>query len=161
MLIRQMSLPSEQKKRRYFPPCTVILQGLGITRPDLDGDRVTVSTAYLRFLLGRIAGLVEVDEEWYRRRSPDVFGAKLANEVPSYQVHFEMSGYMEGRLPYEMTFDGDWYFETYKDLQNALGRDFDAMITHFRTTGYYEGRAGNADDFAAAESWRLGYMVLP
>jgi hypothetical protein len=150
-------LNRSQPDTPYIPPSSVVLAGLGITQFDLEHERVTVSAEYLRFLLGKIASLATVDPAYYRKRYPDVEGAKLANEISSYQAHFEQSGYIEGRLPHEVKFDPDWYYRAYHDLADVFEHGSTAALTeHFETVGRQEGRAGSAEDFEAAESWRLG-----
>lgn len=43
------------------------------------------------------------------------------------------------------TFDSDYYANTYPDLKQAFGTDFDALLNHYLTYGIQEGRSASAD----------------
>ncbi len=43
------------------------------------------------------------------------------------------------------TFDSDYYADTYPDLKQAFGKDFDALLNHYLTYGIQEGRSASAD----------------
>jgi hypothetical protein len=133
----------------------VVLDGLGVSLFELDQPLVTVSGPYLRFLFSKLAAQARVDSGWYEQTNPDVRAAKLADEVGSYQAHFEAHGYLEGRLPFEPAFDADWYRDAYADLRDACPTA-QAAHEHFERTGCSEGRAGVAEHLADAEQWRLG-----
>jgi hypothetical protein len=45
---------------------------------------------------------IKVDEAWYLTRYPDVADGIRKGLLTSAQEHFNMDGYMEGRLPFEM-----------------------------------------------------------
>ena len=45
---------------------------------------------------------------------------------------------------YSAVFDADFYYNTYPDLQSAVGRDANALLKHFKEFGMKEGRMGNA-----------------
>jgi hypothetical protein len=51
---------------------------------------------------GRLPAPVKIDEAWYLRRYPDVAEGISKGLLTSAQEHFEMDGYREGRLPFEM-----------------------------------------------------------
>lgn len=42
-------------------------------------------------------------------------------------------------------FDSDYYADTYPDLKQAFGYDFDALLDHYLTYGKQEGRKTSAD----------------
>lgn len=44
---------------------------------------------------------------------------------------------------YSLVFDWEYYYNTYADLQQNIGKDADALFQHFLTTGMKEGRRGN------------------
>lgn len=46
---------------------------------------------------------------------------------------------------YSLIFDWEYYYNTYPDLQQNIGKDTNALFNHFITTGMKEGRSGNAD----------------
>lgn len=46
---------------------------------------------------------------------------------------------------YSKVFDSDYYYNTYPDLQTAIGTDSLALFTHFYNFGMSEGRNGCAD----------------
>lgn len=48
-------------------------------------------------------------------------------------------------LDYSAVFDADYYYNTYADLQSAIGKDDHALLQHFITYGMNEGRSGNSE----------------
>ncbi len=49
-----------------------------------------------------------------------------------------------GRLS-KKTFDADYYYNTYSDLQNAIGYNYKALYNHYVKYGMKEGRSGSAE----------------
>lgn len=47
------------------------------------------------------------------------------------------------------TFDSDYYADTYPDLKQAFGYDFDALLNHYLTYGISEGRIPSAENAAS------------
>lgn len=45
----------------------------------------------------------------------------------------------------KLTFDVDYYYNTYPDLQAAFGYDYNALYNHYLQYGLREGRAGSAE----------------
>lgn len=45
----------------------------------------------------------------------------------------------------KLTFDVDYYYNTYPDLQEVLGYDYDALYNHYLQYGLREGRFGSAE----------------
>lgn len=43
-----------------------------------------------------------------------------------------------------ITFDADYYYNTYSDLQSAIGYDYNALYRHYIEFGLKEGRSGSA-----------------
>lgn len=139
---------------RYVPPIELVLRGLGITDAEFRQERATVSTRFLRFILGELVRLGRFDPAWYAERNPDVEGARLAGEIPSLHEHYCTTGYFEGRLPGELPFDADWYYSRYDDVSEAFSpADLDALLQHFRSRGWREGRAGTPEFRRDADRW--------
>lgn len=46
---------------------------------------------------------------------------------------------------YSAVFDANYYYNTYPDVQQAIGSDADKLLKHFVTSGMKEGRTGNAN----------------
>ncbi|MCI8598423.1 MAG: VanW family protein [Lachnospiraceae bacterium] len=44
-----------------------------------------------------------------------------------------------------LTFDMDYYYNTYPDLQTALGYDYNSLYQHYLNSGLAEGRSGSAE----------------
>lgn len=44
-----------------------------------------------------------------------------------------------------LTFDMDYYYNTYPDLQSALGYDYNRLYRHYLDSGLAEGRSGSAE----------------
>lgn len=44
-----------------------------------------------------------------------------------------------------LTFDADYYYDTYPDLQAALGHDYNLLYRHYLNSGLAEGRSGSAE----------------
>lgn len=138
----------------YVPPVTVVLRGLGITELDLRREKVTVSTAFLRFIISQLVRRAEFDPAWYAERYPDVEGARLAGQVPSLHEHYCTQGYFEGRLSCDLDFDPDWYCSRYEDVSRVFSpEDTEALRQHFRAQGWREGRAGTPEARKDADRW--------
>jgi hypothetical protein len=73
--------------------------------------------------------------------NPDVAVACRAGQVASAQEHFTQNGYFEGRLPFKITVDEDWYLKAYPDVANGIAAGaFASAQEHFVAIGYLEGR---------------------
>src|SRR5699024_7594499 len=46
---------------------------------------------------------------------------------------------------FRAVFDAEYYYNTYTDLQTAIGMDEEALFSHFVNNGIREGRSGMAD----------------
>ena len=44
-----------------------------------------------------------------------------------------------------LTFDADYYYNTYPDLQTAIGNDYSRLYSHYVNSGLAEGRSGSAE----------------
>jgi len=140
----------------FFPPISLLLEGLGINATDLQGTgAATVSRRFLRALIGELVKRKRFDDDWYARTYPDVEGARLAGDVSSLHEHFQTAGYFEGRLHAELPFDPQFYRRHYRDIAESFpASDPEGMRVHFLTSGYFEGRAGTAEMLAEVERWQ-------
>lgn len=50
-----------------------------------------------------------------------------------------------GGVDYSAVFDAEYYYNTYPDVQKAVGHDADKLLQHFIASGMKEGRTGKAD----------------
>lgn len=50
-----------------------------------------------------------------------------------------------GATDYSAVFDAEYYYNTYSDVQEAIGHDADRLLRHFVTSGMREGRVAKAD----------------
>ena len=139
----------------YAPPLGLILAGLDTTELAMSHDRVNVSAAFLRFLIGEFARTLPFDPIYYARAYPDVEAARLAGDVATLHEHFIHQGYFERRRPCEMAFDPSYYHDSYEDLARSMTRaDPYTLRAHFTDHGWQEGRAGGG--LAAAACRALG-----
>lgn len=58
----------------------------------------------------------------------------------------------------ELTFDAQYYYDTYPDLQAAFGNDYDALYQHYLQYGLKEGRSGSEVFNCAA--YKANYVDL-
>lgn len=82
----------------------------------------------------------------------DAFG----DDLKAYYLHYLYAGKNEGRIAsdyvtykdidYSDVFDYEYYYNKYSDLQDAIGYNPQALISHFINNGMTEGRMGN-DEF--------------
>ncbi len=145
----------ENKSESYFLPCALILKGLGLTEADLHRDIATIKVDFLLKIISEIAKFQKFDETYYSENYRDIEGARLSGVVPSLHSHFVETGYLEGRLPYEIPFDADWYYSHYVDLADVYAaHDAVGLRQHFVNTGHLEGRAGTAATLSEAERWQ-------
>jgi hypothetical protein len=138
----------------YVPPAALVLQGLDVTELDLHAPRVSVSSAFLRFLVGEFARTMTFDANFYREANPDVEGARLAGDVATLHEHFVTTGYFERRQPHDLPFDAFYYASHYEDLARVFSpADSAALHTHFVGHGWQEGRVGVSWQRADADRW--------
>jgi len=138
----------------YVPPVSLVLRGLGIANQDLGSETATVSTAFLRFLIGEVVKRGAFDPHWCAEHYPDVEGARLAGQVALLHQHYCVQGYFERRLPGELPFDPDWYYSRYDNVAQAFSpADPEGMRRHFETQGWDECRAGVPEVRKDADRW--------
>ena len=84
---------------------------------------------------------IDVDEDWYISRYPDIREALAQGKVESVKEHYSRFGFYEHRMPYAMTVDVPWYLDSYPDVSESVRkRDFISAESHFELVGYKEGR---------------------
>ena len=92
----------------YLPPFNVIkrLVEMSTSKGQLIA---TASYENLVMMIKLLLSAVEVNERWYLTQYPDVADAIAQGKTPSARQHFIDNGYFEGRLPFPIPVDEDWY----------------------------------------------------
>ncbi len=104
-------------------------------------DYVAVDRYFLNECLRPLIDKIELDEQWYLQRYPDVKHAIAKKIVKNARDHFIRFGYFEHRLPYRIDVEEDWYLEQYPDVKTAIEqRKFRSGQEHFEANGFREGR---------------------
>jgi hypothetical protein len=138
----------------YAPPIGLILDGLDTNELELNKKRVSVTSSFLRFLIGEMARAMPFDGDYYRHANPDVEAARLAGDVSTLHEHFVLQGYFERRQPHDLPFDAAYYATNYDDLSRAFDiRDGLALRRHYDGHGWQEGRVGVAWQRTDADRW--------
>jgi hypothetical protein len=92
-------------------------------------------------MIRSLLSVVDVDEDFYLSRNPDVAAGIRNGTIRSAREHFVDHGYFEGRLPYRVAVDEKWYAESHPDLADTLGgHEYATGQDHFDGPGYAEGR---------------------
>src|SRR5262245_18648655 len=105
------------------------------------GKLIEVSQTVLNEILQQLLVRVEVNEDWYIKRYPDVGEAISPGLFKSAKEHFTRSGYFEDRLPSFIAVKEAWYMEKYPDVATAIKDGVLANAQqHFELYGYKEGR---------------------
>lgn len=60
-------------------------------------------------------------------------------------IEAQAAGISREAADYSAVFDADFYYNTYPDVQEAVGHDMTALLEHFVDSGMKEGREGKAD----------------
>jgi len=130
---------------KYVTPYSYITKMAG-TRPSKSNGDARHSSAFITEdvlvdIIKLLLQSVDVDEDWYRLKYPDVADAIDEGVFRSAKHHFIESGYFEGRLPAELTVNEEWYAATYEDVAERVKSGAITSLTqHFRDHGYDEGR---------------------
>src|SRR5580698_6113333 len=93
---------------KYLPPFEVLKALLTIS--NVKGE-LMVSCSYenmVQMVRKMISG-IDVDEQWYLERYPDIADAIQQGLVKSAQLHFVNDGYFEGRMPFPIHVDERYY----------------------------------------------------
>jgi hypothetical protein len=102
--------------------------------------RVVIERADFLQLIKSLLMAVPVDEPWYRSRYPDVAKTIYNGTTASAATHYIESGYLDGRLPSDVTVDEEWYISRYDHVRTGLDRGVACSAKdHFMRLGYNEG----------------------
>jgi hypothetical protein len=125
---------------RYLPPFEIVKGMLNVT--SVRGKtRVDMTYEDLQNMIRTLLTVVEVDEDFYLSRNPDVADGVRNGTIQSARGHFVDHGYFEGRLPYQIEVDEKWYLETHADVASTLQNgEYASGQAHFDGPGYPEGR---------------------
>lgn len=127
-------------------------------------DHLLVDRHFFQFCIRSIVSKIQVDEEWYLQRYPDILDAIENGRIASARMHYERHGYFENRMPYPIKVDAVWYLEQYSDVAEGIERgEFSSAQAHFDDVGFAEGRfpfprftlSVSADDDNPVRSIRL------
>jgi hypothetical protein len=132
--------PFSEALVKYLPPFEVLKNTFDIAA--VKGE-LKVSASYEDFvrLVRFIISSVEVDEDWYLKRYPDVAKAIQEGKIVSARRHFIDDGYLEGRLPFRPHVDEEWYLAENSDVAKGVrARKIESAFIHFIDNGYKEGR---------------------
>lgn len=125
---------------RYLPPFEFLKSKATI---DTVNGRTMVHMSHdlLVEMLRSIIVNVDVDEDWYLRRYPDVANAVQTGVFKSAKDHFVNNGYFEGRMPFRMEVDESYYLGRNPEVADFVRRkELDSGQQHFDENGYLEGR---------------------
>ena len=104
-------------------------------------DYVAVDKYFFNDCLRPLIDEVQLDEQWYLQKYPDVRQAIAKKIVKDAKEHFTRFGYFEHRLPYHIKVQEDWYLEQYPDIRKAIEqKELKSGQEHFETVGFREGR---------------------
>ncbi len=117
------------------------LLNLKIVIPSSKSNYVAIEKSYWIALFFPNIAQIDLDQDWYLKRYPDVAAAVGSDVVADAQQHYCESGYFEHRIPYQIDVDEGWYVAQYADVQAAVAKQvFNSAQEHFEKTGYREGR---------------------
>jgi len=115
-------------------------------------DYVAVDQYFFRDCFRPLIDKIQLDEQWYLQKYPDVRQAIAKRLVKDAREHFIRFGYFEHRLPYHIRVQEDWYLEQYPDIKKAIeDKAFKSGQEHFEIVGFREGRIPHPNfDLASA-----------
>src|SRR5262249_7248050 len=109
-------------------------------------DYVAVDQYFFNDCLRPLIDKIQLDEQWYLQKYPDVRQAIARKAVKDARDHFVRFGYFEHRLPYEIKVQEEWYVTQYPDIRKAIEEgEFKSGQQHFETVGFREGRIPHAN----------------
>jgi hypothetical protein len=125
---------------KYLPPFETLKSYVTIS--NVKGElKVSCSYENLVQILRQLIIGIEVDEEWYLGRYPDIAGAIDEGTVKSARLHFVNDGYFEGRLPSPIHVDERYYLSQNADVVEFVRKgQLKSGQQHFEENGYSEGR---------------------
>ena len=106
---------------KYLPPFEVLKSLLTIS--NIKGE-LMVSCPYENIvqMLRQVIIGVEVDEQWYLERYPDIAEAIANGQVQSARLHFVNDGYFEGRMPFPIHVDERYYLSQNRESPSTCGK---------------------------------------
>lgn len=125
---------------KYVPPFELLKAYMKFSQVD---GTPTISCSYEDYLamLRRVIAGIEVDEDWYLRRYPDIADAIAQGIVKSAQEHFVNDGYFEGRQPFPIRVNERWYLMNNVGVADYVRQGkLESGQQHFEEHGYTEGR---------------------
>ena len=125
---------------RYLPPFEALKSFMAV---DLKNGKPCLSCSQDDFvtIIRQMIAAIQVDEQWYLERYPDIAEAIENGIIASAQQHFIDDGYFEGRQPFPIRVNERWYL-----MNNTGVADFvrqgklESGQQHFEENGYMEGR---------------------
>jgi len=109
--------------------------------PSSKSNYVAVDRDYWIAAFSAHVGQVDLDEEWYLGRYPDVAEAVSGGVLRGALDHYCHSGYFEHRMPYFIKVNTEWYLSENPDVEGAIRHEiYKSAQEHFEETGYREGR---------------------
>ena len=110
-------------------------------REDVADGAITLSIEDLRKLLRIALAGVEVDEKWYLTQVPELGKAIEVGAFKLAAEHYQVHGYLEGRLPKKPIVDEEFYCQAYPDIAQAIrSGKLKSASEHYFRSGYSEGR---------------------
>jgi hypothetical protein len=125
----------------YIAPFEAIMRFLTVSQSPRGEATVVGSYDDLLNALRVLLASIDVNEDRYLERNPDIAQAIAAGEVESAKRHFVEHGYFEGRLPFPITVDEWWYLSQNPDVAENIRKGVEESAQrHFELHGYREGR---------------------
>jgi hypothetical protein len=115
---------SSKKSKDYLPPNYTYLK-------DYYGDTIDLPSVNC-MLLSRVA----FDAKFYLKNNPDIQDTLDFPTDMQLWSHYISGGWIEGRLPFKVEVDDEFYLSRYPDIKNYDGTPQEHFIKH----GYSEGR---------------------
>jgi hypothetical protein len=108
---------------QYVPPFNTLRNFLNLT--SFRGT-LTATAPYdeiQRMIRTLLIGM-DFDEAWYLARNPDIADAVKAGIFKCGKEHFLSDGYFEGRQPFPIDVDAEWYLSRYPEVEgDRIRRD--------------------------------------
>ena len=111
-----------------------------IIPPDASGC-FSVEQHFFFDIMETVLNDIQLDEDWYLAKYPDVQNAIEAGRVRSGRHHYARFGFYEHRLPYAIEVSETWYVDAYPDIREAIQKGvYKSGQAHFEMNGFREGR---------------------
>ena len=125
---------------KYVPPFESLRESMRMT---VIRGKPTPNMSYddIKRMISRLLAMVDVDEDWYLMRNPDIAEAVREGRAKSGRDHFINNGYFEGRQPFPIEVDEAWYLSQNPAVAEAIREGhMQSAQQHFEQHGYREGR---------------------